>query len=759
MALDQSQIDVFNRALQNQVANINSASDDSDTTVTTSNAPSGAVLYAMEVANMSPSDYAQMSGISASTAQQMYDQGLPTGPYSTQTIPGTQTTWASLNQVPGMYDYVMQQSSVDDGNGDGNVFDPSKAAQAVNSGMQNPIGIAKDYLTTQAQMVTMGSGVNSPTYFKDAVGYLANNGVSPNDIQALAQSGVNNGISTVNYMNANSGGFGGFLGQTLDAVASQVATPTGIASIIANTFLPGSGALVKTIADAAGGQQNLTSDLVGVAMAGYGTSVPGTSNITGALSNYVPSSVAQDMTAGALATAANLSQGKNLQDSLASGIATGVSTGLNNSASANSPYATPPGPAPVSTIDTSQLPSALNDIQPAPIQGPLSDTYALSGTTDGLGLKPDSTDSLAKPSSPSLTYEGGGQGITVNTDNGILSQLGVTPSDSQVVMGDPNSFINDPSVTGVAQQTTDQLSKLDNSGNYVITSTADPSTGDTSTVLTPATLPNNPLAGSSANNTSATGTTNSGNATNNPTSSPLSSVGSNSSSGSSSQSPPLGSSAYNPLAATVLSTGTVLNKSPLEQALGVSEATLDPSQLDQLNSQNTNPYMPQNISEGSPDIKFAKDGGSMGGLGRYEHKPEFVTGHTGYYAQGGGTGQSDDIPALLKDGDYVMDADIVAALGDGSNKAGAEALHHFMGQFPHKHYENHSTGGHINAMIADGEFVFPASLVTALGGGSNKEGAKKLDDMREKIREHKRSASTNKIPPKAKSPLSYMEKK
>ena len=147
-----------------------------------------------------------------------------------------------------------------------------------------------------------------------------------------------------------------------------------------------------------------------------------------------------------------------------------------------------------------------------------------------------------------------------------------------------------------------------------------------------------------------------------------------------------------------------------------------------------------------------KDGGGA-------HVPEFITGHTGHYAQGRGTGQSDDIPALLKDGDYVMDADIVAALGDGSNKAGAEALHHFMNQFPHKHYEGHSTGGHISAMIADGEFVFPSSLVTALGGGSNKEGAKKLDEMREKIREHKRSASVNKIPPKAKSPLSYMEGK
>ena len=147
-----------------------------------------------------------------------------------------------------------------------------------------------------------------------------------------------------------------------------------------------------------------------------------------------------------------------------------------------------------------------------------------------------------------------------------------------------------------------------------------------------------------------------------------------------------------------------------------------------------------------------------GGLA-HTHKPEFVTGITGHYAQGRGTGQSDDIPAVLKDGDYVMDADIVAALGDGSNKAGAESLHHFMNQFPHKHYENHSEGGHINAMIADGEFVFPASLVTALGGGSNKEGAKKLDEMREAIREHKRSASINKIPPKAKSPLSYMEGK
>lgn len=135
------------------------------------------------------------------------------------------------------------------------------------------------------------------------------------------------------------------------------------------------------------------------------------------------------------------------------------------------------------------------------------------------------------------------------------------------------------------------------------------------------------------------------------------------------------------------------------------------------------------------------------------HKPEFITGLTGYYAQGGGTGQSDDIPAMLHDGDYVIDADAVAALGDGSNKAGAESLSQFQNKVPHKM----STGGEaVPAQIADGEYVFPEAFVTALGGGDNKQGAKLLDAMREELREHKRSAPTSKIPPKAKSPLDYL---
>ena len=88
-----------------------------------------------------------------------------------------------------------------------------------------------------------------------------------------------------------------------------------------------------------------------------------------------------------------------------------------------------------------------------------------------------------------------------------------------------------------------------------------------------------------------------------------------------------------------------------------------------------------------------------------DHIPEFITGATGHYVKGRGDGQSDDIPAMLADGEYVFDADTVAALGNGSSDAGAKAL----------------------------------------------------DKMRESIRKHKRAAPVNKIPPKAKSPLEYFK--
>ena len=64
----------------------------------------------------------------------------------------------------------------------------------------------------------------------------------------------------------------------------------------------------------------------------------------------------------------------------------------------------------------------------------------------------------------------------------------------------------------------------------------------------------------------------------------------------------------------------------------------------------------------------------------------------------------------------------------------------------------------IPAMLADGEFVFPADVVAALGNGSTKAGSDKLYDMMHSIRAHTRSAKPQDLPPAAKSPLDYLKK-
>lgn len=49
----------------------------------------------------------------------------------------------------------------------------------------------------------------------------------------------------------------------------------------------------------------------------------------------------------------------------------------------------------------------------------------------------------------------------------------------------------------------------------------------------------------------------------------------------------------------------------------------------------------------------------------------------GFAVEGAGDGRDDKIPALLSDGEYVFDAETVALLGNGSNKAGAKLLDSF----------------------------------------------------------------------------------
>lgn len=76
------------------------------------------------------------------------------------------------------------------------------------------------------------------------------------------------------------------------------------------------------------------------------------------------------------------------------------------------------------------------------------------------------------------------------------------------------------------------------------------------------------------------------------------------------------------------------------------------------------------------------------------------------------------------------------------------------------HFLQGMTGGQddkIPAMLSDGEYVIDASTVADLGDGNNEAGANKLDGMVKNIRKHK--GGSTKLPPKAKSIKTYMRRK
>jgi len=76
-----------------------------------------------------------------------------------------------------------------------------------------------------------------------------------------------------------------------------------------------------------------------------------------------------------------------------------------------------------------------------------------------------------------------------------------------------------------------------------------------------------------------------------------------------------------------------------------------------------------------------------------------------------------------------------------------------------RYYEGEGSGrdDKIPALLSDGEYVIDAETLALLGDGSPKEGARRMDQFRAKIRKHKGSAlSRGRISPNAKSPDKYM---
>ena len=94
---------------------------------------------------------------------------------------------------------------------------------------------------------------------------------------------------------------------------------------------------------------------------------------------------------------------------------------------------------------------------------------------------------------------------------------------------------------------------------------------------------------------------------------------------------------------------------------GTSDAPVEPITTPvQNNPAGPSMYVPDDMRFAEGGMFAAKGGGSP-------RRTEFAV-------NGPGTGRSDDIPAVLSDGEYVIDAETVALLGDGSSKAGAKKL-------------------------------------------------------------------------------------
>ena len=89
----------------------------------------------------------------------------------------------------------------------------------------------------------------------------------------------------------------------------------------------------------------------------------------------------------------------------------------------------------------------------------------------------------------------------------------------------------------------------------------------------------------------------------------------------------------------------------------------------------------------------------------------------------------------------------------------------------HQWFKPMAEGGHVKGdmsggqddvvpiMGAHGEYMLDADTVSALGDGSTDAGIRKLDQFRKALREHKRSAPSHSIPPRALSITDYMRGK
>ena len=172
-------------------------------------------------------------------------------------------------------------------------------------------------------------------------------------------------------------------------------------------------------------------------------------------------------------------------------------------------------------------------------------------------------------------------------------------------------------------------------------------------------------------------------------------------------------------------------------------------------AQNFGMFM-NSISQNAPKLSQPPMGAKVGGLARYA-EGGYVDGDPTRLAIGGpGDGQDDLIRMDLTDGDFIISADVVSALGSGSTSAGVRALESMVGSAVGDQ-EMGSGSDAVPALVSDGEFRVPRAAVMALGNGSIEKGSEALYKLMENVRRSYRSAGPKDIPQKSKSPLQYMK--
>ena len=100
-------------------------------------------------------------------------------------------------------------------------------------------------------------------------------------------------------------------------------------------------------------------------------------------------------------------------------------------------------------------------------------------------------------------------------------------------------------------------------------------------------------------------------------------------------------------------------------------------------------YILSGLPGNNVSVPNKAEGGSIPG-----HNPEFyseggLSSMENRYVEGEGDGTSDEVPAMLANGEFVIPADVVSKLGNGSNEAGAGVLDQFLSEI-RKHA--HSNG-------------------------------------------------------------------